>query len=1102
MQAAGAAGSLNSSNSNLPPKQGDATNAQLPDVAQPALTTQPLEELVAGMDNSFAILNLKDGDTLPSASTNVQIKGTLGGAFVLLINGSEVPVSRVGKRSTLESKALQAWEYIGLTLKAGPNEIIARQTDGFGNTRGEVRLSVIAPGTLAKIIIDADASATADGSTPVTIKVRLVDDKGTPVTSRTALTLQTTAGRWLVQDLNPLEPGTQVFITGGAAEFKLMAPADPGDASIEISGGVMKTVRKVAFLPHLRPLIGAGIIEGAINFNSLSLKNLVAPQRRDNFEQEISRFHYESGDGKRSTEARAAMFLKGKVKGEYLLTLAYDSDKNLRERVFRDISPDEFYPIYGDSSARSFDAQTTGRFYVRVDKAKSFVLYGDYPTAGPAANRALSQFSRSLTGAKWHLEGAPYAINAFASRDTFRQVVQELTPNGTSGPFLLNLPSGSVINSEKVEIITRDRNQPAVILTSVSKARFSDYEIEPYAGRLLFKSPIATLDANFNPQSIRIIYELDQGGATFWVGGIDGQYKVTDSLEIGGALVKDQNPGQEFSMAGLNATWKIFEKTVLVTEVARTNRNAPALTAGTATGATVGSGNASRIELRHADGNLDARVYAGRSDTTFDNPSSTLNRGRTEAGARASYKLTPSTTLSTELLRTGDVSTGATRNGVLLRADHSFANGIKIEGGVRHASESNPAAANGASIGTTPNEFTSVLAKVTAPIPGLPQASVNASYEQSIKGGERKAVGLGAEYKLSPSARIYGRHESINSLSGGYGLSAAQKNHTTVFGVDTKVTESTQVFTEYRGRSSLDGATAEASMGVRNTWAVAEGLRVTGTLERLQPIQRLATGATVSNESTAITGGVEYTANPLWKGSARLELRNSTTTDSALSTVSLAYKLSRDWAILTRNSYSLTTTKGATPGEQERWRFQTGAAYRDTDTNKLSALARYEHRQEKDTVASPSLKSAVDIASLHFNYQPQRDWVMSGRYAAKFVTDDSFSLASKSSGHLISGRLTHDISSKWDIGIVASIHGDNGFANRKLGLGVEAGYLIQENLWLSAGYNLFGFKDKDLAGQDYTDKGFYIRLRYKFDETLFDWSRDAKLRNGAAAEQK
>ncbi len=1098
VQALGPVGSVNSSNSNLPPRQGDLTNAQLPDVAQPPLSSQPLEELIVDMDNSFALLNLKNGDTLPTAQTNIQIKGQLGANFVVLVNGVEVPQSRVGKRSKLESKGIEAWEYIGVTLKAGSNEIVARQSDGFGIARGEVKLSVVAPGTMAKIVIDTVASSTADGSTPVTVKVRLVDDKNVLVTSRTSITLQSNLGRWLVPDLNPLEAGTQVFITGGTGEYQLVAPADPGEASIEVSGGVLKGTKKVSFLPHLRPLIGAGIIEGAINFNSFSLKNLVSTQGRDNFEQEIRRFHYESGDGKRSTEARASMFLKGQVKGDYLLTLSYDSDKDLRERVFRDISPDEFYPIYGDSSSRAFDAQTSGRFFVRVDKGKSFVLYGDYPTAGPPGARALSQFSRSLTGAKWHLEGAPYSVNTFISRDTFRQRVQEFAANGTSGPFLLGLPSGAVINSEKVELITRDRNQVALILLAETKGRFADYEIEPYTGRLLFRAPVSSLDSNLNPVSIRITYEIDQGGTPFWVGGIDGQYKINDSIEIGAVLVKDQNPGQEFTMAGVNGTWKIFEKTVLVAESAATDRKAPALTDGPAAGAVVGNGRARRVELRHSDGAFDARLHMGRADATFDNPSSTLNRGRSEMGARGTYKLTTSTNLSTEFLRTGDVSTGASRDSIQLRADHAFANGVRVAAGLRHSTESSPAAANGASVGTTPNAFTSVLTTVTAPVPGLPQASVTGSYEQAIQGDDRKAIGLGAEYKLSPTARLYGRHESISSLSGPNGLTPAQKNNTTVFGVDTKVTESTQVFTEYRGRSSLDGATSEASMGVRNTFTVSEGLRVTGSLERLQPIQRLATGTT-STESTALTGGVEYTANPLWKGSARLELRNSTTTDSALSTLSIAYKLTRDWALLARNTYSITQQKGATPGDQERLRFQIGAAYRDTDSNKLSALSRYEHREEKDTVASPILKRSADIASFHFNYQPNRAWIMSGRYAAKYVTENALGIESTSSGHLVSGRLTHDITSKWDVGIITSLHTDGGFGNRKLGLGLEVGYLLQENLWLSGGYNLFGFKDKDLAGQDYTDRGFFVRLRYKFDETLFDWKKDASLRAGAGA---
>ena len=53
-------------------------------------------------------------------------------------------------------------------------------------------------------------------------------------------------------------------------------------------------------------------------------------------------------------------------------------------------------------------------------------------------------------------------------------------------------------------------------------------------------------------------------------------------------------------------------------------------------------------------------------------------------------------------------------------------------------------------------------------------------------------------------------------------------------------------------------------------------------------------------------------------------------------------------------------------------------------------------------------------------------------------------------------------------------------------LGVEAGYLLAQNLWLSAGVNVSGFVgDADLSGYEYTLRGIYLRLRFKFDETLF-----------------
>jgi len=55
---------------------------------------------------------------------------------------------------------------------------------------------------------------------------------------------------------------------------------------------------------------------------------------------------------------------------------------------------------------------------------------------------------------------------------------------------------------------------------------------------------------------------------------------------------------------------------------------------------------------------------------------------------------------------------------------------------------------------------------------------------------------------------------------------------------------------------------------------------------------------------------------------------------------------------------------------------------------------------------------------------------------------------------------------------------------------------LAANLWLSAGYNYFGFYDKDLSGQDYTNPGYFMRMRFKFDEHLLDGFSNKTLNDG------
>jgi hypothetical protein len=84
------------------------------------------------------------------------------------------------------------------------------------------------------------------------------------------------------------------------------------------------------------------------------------------------------------------------------------------------------------------------------------------------------------------------------------------------------------------------------------------------------------------------------------------------------------------------------------------------------------------------------------------------------------------------------------------------------------------------------------------------------------------------------------------------------------------------------------------------------------------------------------------------------------------------------------------------------------------------------------------------------------------------------------------------LNAHWDAGLQYFIEtGDIG-AGRQQAIGGEVGYLVMQNVWLSIGYNLLGFRDPDLASEDYTQREFYLRLRVKFDENLFKPSHNAE----------
>jgi hypothetical protein len=986
-------------------------------------------------------------------------------------------------------------------------------------------------------------SVPADSRSLVRITVKLLDQDDKPVTAEIPVLLEASRGRIVSPgqgntaleasiDRDRTAPGTQVMAKQGEFSFDLVAPGEPGEALVRVSVGPRQQTLKLNFVPDLREMIAVGLIEGVISLNKQS--GGIRPTRpSDGFEQEILRWQRAFKDHDGSYGLRTAFFLKGKISGASLLSAAYDSDKDVRGRLFRDIRAEEFYPVYGDASIRGADAQTSGRFFVRVDNDKSYALYGDFNTSEQINDALqLGRYNRSLTGAKGHWETDNVNLTAFASKDSLRQVVDELPANRLSGPYTTKYPNG-IQNTEKVELVVRDRNAPAVILRVTPLVRDLDYGFEPFSGSLLLKSAVTSVDESLNPVSIRISYEVEEGGPQYWVGGVEGSVKLGDKVTLGASAVKDHNPLAKYQLADINAQLKLGERTRVLAEVARSDRGeviefgSATAVANTPTGspstltAAAAKGNAWRVELQHQADSAEGRLYAQKADTGFSNPSSSTLAGRQEVGGKLTLAATNAVRFVGEVVQSKDLTTQGKRQGESLSAIWDIVPQATVEIGVRHADQTGA----GATVYAVP--VTPGLARdpvtggfVTDPNASATGANLNAAYkstsarlkatwrptsassvfveaEQDLDKHSAHAYAVGGDYRFSEVGRVYGRSETATGLSGAYGLAGEGKQSSTVIGVDAQYMKDGQVFNEYRLRDGLSGRDAVAAVGLRNYWTVAEGVRLNTTVERIKALantntttttttNNATTNATSSPESKAAGIGIDYTRSELWKGSARLEWRDDNFSTTKLSTLAAARKLSEDWTLLARNYWYRQDFDNGDKHHQER--FQLGAAWRSTQTNEWSALGKYEYRDEQAlTQATPftratDTRAKVNLFSVDVSYHPSRPLWYAGKVAAKQRKDILEGSPDDFKGQLLQGRVIYDLTSRWDAGLIVSRLHDA--TQSKNGVGVELGRIMTDNLWLSLGYNFIELKDKDLAG-DYASKGVFLKLRYKFDENLF-----------------
>ncbi|MDQ5898930.1 MAG: hypothetical protein QG612_3016, partial [Pseudomonadota bacterium] len=685
------------------------------------------------------------------------------------------------------------------------------------------------------------AGAPADGVSPVEVVVRVFDRDGLPLRDPVLLTIELKGGARLLlpgartdesgagrQDADRAVPGSQLRVEGGQARFSLIAPAQPEDVALRLTAGEAEVAGTIGFDPDVREMIAAGLVEGVIGRTSRRYDGAISPARVDDgFETALRQWSHGFDNGRGQVAARAAVFLKGKIRGDRLLTLAYDSDKETRSRLLRDIQPEAYYPVYGDASVKGFEARSSSKLYVRVDEGRSFVLYGDFSAGEGMASaagggvvagtrlRQLGTYQRTLTGVKLHRESTDGFLNVFASRDTLRHLTEEIAANGTSGPFAVS-GTQALENSEQIQLIVRDRNNLNTVLSVTTLARLTDYSFEPFSGRILLTRPIPSQDADGNPIHLRISYEVDQGGEAFWLLGGDGQINLGSRASVGGSVVEDRNPQAPFRLVSVNAGVKLGEATDLVIEAAQTEASlssvgtslvgAPVLPeSGTATG------RAARVELQHRDERLEARLRAARTGAAFANTAAGVQPGSEQIGAAVRWKADERWTLRTDLQRDRDTDNGAEARGGSVGADYRLSPALTVGAGLRRIEEigrlrgalaslaANPSGGSyyspgsdggfsgagstsllnansalaswstGADPGTVP-DLETTTAFVGATWRATDRWTIKGQAEASVDGEERHRAELAASYQLAERARLYARAEHQDGLSSRYAL--------------------------------------------------------------------------------------------------------------------------------------------------------------------------------------------------------------------------------------------------------------------------------------------------------------------------------------------
>jgi len=1032
----------------------------------------------------------------------VAIKHLPGQSVKLFVDGRPVdPIASDGLRKNGDGNvAVSLWR--GIPLEKRVTQLGAEIRGADGALIETLRRPVFYSNSPIRAEYLRDKSTLiADGVTRPVIALRLTDRDGRPVHHGLVGDFEVPAPYYPAVEadaqqarqlagLERARPVWRVDGEDGVAYVTLEPTTASGTVSLRFNfrdGETAHQQRVEAWLePGARAWTIVGLAEGTLGYNRLDkAMELLGPERTSWL-----------------TDGRLALYAKGRVAGKWLMTLSYDSDKKEDESRFGGIiDPQAYYTIYADRSERRYDAASVRRLYLKLERPQFYALFGDYDTG--IDEPELARYVRAFNGVKAEYRSGQVAATAFAADTPNRHRRDELQGNGLTGPYKLSARN-ILANSERITIEVRDRLRSERIADSKLLTRHIDYDIDYATGVLRFREPILSRSSGLDPQFIVADYEVDGIAERVLNAGGRVAWKSADQkLQVGATLIHDEDIGGKTTLGGADLRYRPSATTEIRAEVAISDADpAAGSTAGTG-----GTATAWQVEAEHHGSKYDVLAYAREQEGGFG--VGQLNRsenGTRKIGVDGRARIGEDWSLSGsawhEEYLTGDARRVAGRALIEYRGrDFSARAGVTIADD--RLADGREATSNIVQLGATRRLFDNKL-------------ELDAQTEIPV-GGKDESIDFPARHRFG--AR-YAIHKDI-SLIGAYEIADGETidARTARIGFDLKpwagarisLTGNMQDIAEYGPRSFAAYGMSQ-SLVLDKNWSIdfsldgnktLGGIDPTRVLNPLHPVSSggfVADGSSLTEDFTAITAGATYRAKD-WSITGRAEYRAGDADDRYGLTIAALRQLGEGKAV--GAAFNWFTARAAGGAETRTINLQASWAHRPSDS-RFAFLDKLELREDRVTGAVAGVPSPIGtpltvtgdartrrvVNALSINYSPHSgdgEWLdrteVSLFWGSRYVSDKYGAEDIRGWSNLVGADIRFDLNDMVDVGATATVRQGVGGDSFSYSAGPSVGIKPFDNGWLSVGWNLVGFHDRDFSADRYTRDGPYVTMRLKFDQS-------------------